>query len=428
VTVDSSTRYQTLVGFGAGVGYVEDELVQHPAKAALYDAMFLQLGVDIVRLTNRYDASGADLTSPAEIVGAAAERLARPPALLMTSASPPAALKANGDTWCGGNPDTCTLATLATGSFDYPGFADHWRASLDAYAAAGIEPDYLSIQNDADWVPPASDPLPACAFLPREGIATVNVNGSDVQVPYPGYVEALTAVKGALAGLASIPRIVAPETTGIESSVAFASELDLTAIDAIAHHMYGVDPSAVNHDALLALNDLGQQSRLPIFQTEMQSEGLDTAILMHEALSTIGASVYLQNDYLASANLSTNLTALIALSPTGFTIQDPYHALRHYARDTDPGWVRVAVASDQPNVLATAWLSPAGDALTVVLVNPQPSESVVELALGAMAASSMVVTRTVFSGVERFAELGALPADGTLTLPGESIVTVAGQK
>jgi hypothetical protein len=236
-------------------------------------------------------------------------------------------------------------------------------------------------------------------------------------------------VENALADLPSVPLIVAPETTRIDSTLDYLSELDLTIVDAISHHMYGTDPSAVDRDELLALNELGQQSGLPIFQTEMQAEGLQTAILMHEALSEIGASVYLQNDFVASPGAEApDPTALIALSEEDFTIQDPYYAMRHYARETDPGWVRVDATSDSANVLATAWLSPEEDELTVVLVNPQSEEAVVELSLGEQTPIASQVTRTVFSGIERWAELGTLPAESTVVLPGEAVVTVAIQR
>jgi glucuronoarabinoxylan endo-1,4-beta-xylanase len=430
VTVDSSVRYQTLVGFGAGTVWLTDEIVQHPAAPDLYDAMFAESGFDVIRLLNRYDDYGtSDLTTSVEIMSAATERLGTRPTLLLTSTSPPAALKASGDEVCSGNPDTCTLAQLTDGSFDYPGFAGHWRATLQAYAAAGIEPDYISIQNDPDWVPPTSGHIDACRFLPTEGTATVDVDGTNVEVEYPGYAEAMAAVMEALADLPSVPLIAAPDTVGVQSTVRFASQLDLASIDAIAHHMYGTEPSAVDRDALLALNDLGQQSGLPIFQTEMQAEGLETAILMHEALSTIGASAYLQNDFAVSAFLHTpNPTAFIALTETDFTIQDPYHAMRHFARDTDPGWVRVAASSDAEDVLDTAWLSPEEDALTVVLVNPAPTECVIELAFSEDTPMASHVTRTVFAGIERTAELGALPPEGIITLPGHAIVTVALQR
>lgn len=428
VAVDSAVRHQTLVGLGAGIAYLSDEIAQHPAQAALFDTMFAESGFDMLRLMNRYgEGDGSELASAVEIVNAATARNGAPPTLLLSSSSPPAALKASGSAVCSGNPDTCTLATLADGTFDYAGFATHWRASLDAYAAAGLTPDYISIQNDPDWVPPAASSINACRFLPAEGTATVTVNGAEVEVEYPGYNEALATVLGALADLPSRPQIAAPETVGVESTVTFASELDLTSVGAVAHHMYGTDPFALNRDALLALNDFGAQHGLPIFQTEMQGEGLETAILVHGALETIGASVYLQNDYASSAYLLTeNPNALIALGETDYTVQDPYHALRHYAHDTAPGWVRVGATADAASVLVTAWLSPTEDALTVVLVNPESASVVAALPLGAVLSSSRV-TRTVFTGIERSAELGELPAGGIITLPGQSVVTVAVQ-
>jgi hypothetical protein len=144
-----------------------------------------------------------------------------------------------------------------------------------------------------------------------------------------------------------------------------------------------------------------------------------------------GASACLQNDFASSAAFEElNTAALIALSEDDFTLQDPYHTLRHYALYTDPGWVRVDAASDAEDLLATAWLSPDENALTVVLVNAGTTEIVtqVEFDEEAMGLSGNTeVTRTVFEGVERSAELGALPAEGVVTVPARSIVTLAWQ-
>ncbi len=424
VTVDTSVRDQELIGFGAGIGWPTGEIAQHPAGAALFDAMFGESGFGVLRLFNQYDGAGTDLSNAASIVAAAAERLGRTPTLLLSSSSPPAALKANGSTACSGNPDTCTLSQSAAGVFDYAEFATHWRTSLEAYSAAGISPTYISIQNDPNWTPPSSSEIDACGFLPREGTNTVNVDGTDVDVEYPGYDEALAAVVQQLEGLASPPMIAAPETTGVASTTAFVAELDLARVDAIAHHLYDSDPDVLDRDALRALRDVGASSGLPTFQTEMQAEGLDTAVLIHEALSTIGASVYLQNNFVESVSVGKNPAALIALTETGFTRNDPYHAMSHYARDTGPGWVRVEAVADGESVLATAWLSPDEDALTVVLVNPNAEDAVVELDVGGSMPGDSHLTRTVFSGVERSTDLGELSSSG-LRLPGESIVTVA---
>ena len=122
VVLDLSTRHQTLVGLGATVGYAEDELVNHPQKAALYSAMFEDLGLDLLRLRNRAADASPGLAATNEIIDAAAAGIGRAPTLLLTSWSPPATLKQSGATNCQGNADTCTLSRTPAGAFDYPGF------------------------------------------------------------------------------------------------------------------------------------------------------------------------------------------------------------------------------------------------------------------------------------------------------------------
>ena len=103
-----------------------------------------------------------------------------------------------------------------------------------------------------------------------------------------------------------------------------------------------------------------------------------------------------------------------------------YHALSHFARFTDPGWVRVDANVSGSGVLSTAWSSPDGNALTVVLVNPTSTAVSVELALPrSMSTANMTVVRTVFEGVERSANLGVLSPQQVVRLPGKSIVSVA---
>lgn len=427
VTVDLSIRYQTLTGFGAGIAYIDAEVARHPARSALFNAMFADSGFKVVRLRNRYDAAGTnELATSAEIVEQARQRLGRAPTLILTSSSPPAALKANGDTRCSEDPKTCTLARAADGAFDYQGFATHWRASLDAYAAAKIRPDYISIQNDPNWQPPPGSGVDGCRFLPVEGTTTVSANGVDVEVEYPGYAEALTAVLEALKGLAPMPKVAAPEGTGVSATTDFARALSFSRVDALAFHPYGSDPRAVNRSASLALAELGRSVNRPLFQTEMSAEGLDTALLIHEAMGTIGASMYLQNVFVASASVTRpDRTALISLGKTDFALEDTYHAMRHFAHDTDQGWTRAEATVEGGSVLATAWVSPAADAVTVVLINARSSETTVKLALGDARLPNTRVTRTVFAGTERSAELGSLAPNGVVAVPGESIVTIA---
>ena len=428
VSVDQTRRFQTLVGIGVGMGYVIDEIAQHPRKAALFDAMFSETGITFLRVRNRYaQTADEDLGSTSELIVAATDRLGQRPAILLNLASPPGALKANGSSWCEANPENCTLAKLPDGSFDYGGFAAHWRASLDAYAAVGIAPEYISIQNNPNWVPAMGDFNEACRFLPTQGTVVVETDAGSIEVEYPGYAEALEAVLSQLAGLASVPSIVAPETTGFLEVADYAAALDMATVDAIGHHLYSTDATGLDLAALAEFGDLGQQYNRPLFQSEMHADALTTAVLMHASFAVEGAAVYVENRFVVPAS-DSEPDGLINLTADDFTLGDLYHVVRHYSRHIGPGWVRVAAESDTEEVLASSWISSETGSLVVVLTNPGATEIAVQIDSGASVSEPTTVTRTVLQGVERSAELGSLSSAGIVTLPRQSVVTVTIQQ
>ncbi len=426
VRLDPSRRYQTLVGIGAAIGYNLAEIVGHPRKDALFDAMFLESGFTALRLRNLYGQyDEPDIESSAEILTAATERLGQVPTVILNSASPPGALKRNGSNGCDGNPDTCTLASLDSGGFNYGGLAVHWRESLEAYALAGIEPDYISIQNNPDWVPDPGEPNEACRFLPTEGTATVATDSGEIDVEYPGYAEALDAVLGEISGLPSVPGIVAPETTGIAQVAEYMAALDATKVDAIAHHLYDTNAENLDLGALAALGELAKGYELPLFQSEMHAEPFTTALLMHAALAVEGAAVYVDNGFIASASATeSDPGAIISLSEDDFAIGDNYHVMRHYSAHVGQGWARVAAYSDDDELLASAWASPEPGVVVVVLTNTGASERIVRLDSSLGVPNGTEVIRTVLPGIERSAPLGILSPEGVVTVPGQSIATV----
>jgi O-glycosyl hydrolase len=424
VTVSTGTRYQSLIGFGAAVAFGEADIVNHPESAAFYRAAFADLGLDLIRLRNRYGRSGDDdLSTSTSLVDGAAEALGRPPVVLLSSWSPPASLKANASVTCRAG-DACTLRSTVNG-FDYAGFGAYWRAAIDAYDAAGIVPDYVGIQNNADWQPSSGTLNEACKFLPVEGTGTTIVNGVPVNVEYAGYAEALAATLEAFEGLAVPPAILAPEASDFENLADYLNAVPPASVAALAHHLYGVDSTDIDSTALTNLGELGASMGKPIIQTEMQADGFDTAVLVHHVLAVEGGSAYVQAALTGSyTGPYTNPHALLGISATDFSLLEPYHAVRHFALHTDPGWTRVDAVSTRPNVLASAWVSPAQDAITVVLVNQGLGEHAMELTVDAAFATANV-TRTVFDGSERFADLGALPREGVVVVPPRSVVTVA---
>jgi len=428
VTIDEDERYQTLVGFGASLAYAEGAIVASSDKEALYDFVFEDSGLDVVRVRNGFaDGSDTDLSAQSEVLAAAAQRLGRAPLLFMTSGSAPANLKASGMLSCEGDAETCTLRKLMDGSFDYDGFAAYWRGSLEGYADEGISPDYISIQNDPDWLPTAEEPHEACRFLPEEGTVTETVDGAEVDIDLPGYREALAAVRAAIADLPEVPKIGAPEASDLGTVGPFAEVLDAADLDALCVHLYDIDAQDVDEAPFTAARELGEQWARPVFQTEMQAGGFETAVLAHHALADANASAYLQNDLVA---MMPNIApfALVSLTSDGFEAKGAYYALAHFAQSTDPGFVRVGASTDSSDVLATAWVAPGDDALTLVLVNTADEDRDVEIALPEELRSRLPrvrVTRTVFEGIERLAALGELPESGIVRLPAQSILTVA---
>jgi O-glycosyl hydrolase len=389
--------------------------------------MFSGLGLDVVRLRMHHGHLGDDNLAPtSELLAAATSSLGHAPTVIMTSWSPPAALKANGSSRCSGNPDTCMLTKTVAGEFDYAGFASYWRSGLDAYAQVGVRPDYIGIQNNPNWLPTSAESGEASMFLPSEGTTNVSILGVPTTVEYPGFAQAQAATIEALQGIASMPRILAPETSDAGSIEAYLDELDLSQVDALSHHLYGVDPEAVDLDAFAAVGELATTSNRPIFQTEMQADGLGTAMLIHYTTVVEGASAYIQTALNgAMTGPTVNSQSLIGVDESSYTLYGPYYAMRHFALNTDPGWARVDATSTGESLLVSAWRSVDQSAVTLILVNPGNSGVDAELVIPDLTSMSSRITRTVFGGLERAAELGSLSAEKVLRVPARAVVTVA---
>jgi glucuronoarabinoxylan endo-1,4-beta-xylanase len=426
VNVDLETRHQELVGFGASVAYGEGQITAHPQQADLYQVIFAELGLDVLRFRNRFAHAGDDdLSTAGELVAAGNSALGRPLGVFLSSWSPPPALKANNALLCSGNVQTCTLAKTTAGAFDYAGLADHWLASLAAYAKVGLVPDYVGIQNNPNWLPSSAETLEACRFLPAEGTVSVPVGLTTVRVTYPGLAEAQAATLAAFSTLPSRPKLLAPETSDFGSVEDYLPSLDPAKTDALAHQLYGVNPTAVDLDALAAMGKLVSQYGRPVFVTEMQADGFGTALMIHYATVVEGASAYLQAALTGPVSGPlTNTQALLGIDLASYKRQDPYYAMRHFAGHTDPGWTRVEAAAANSGLLVSAWLSPSGQDLTMVLINTRTVELSAQLKLPGDWSTS-AVTRSVFSGSERSAALGALSSQGVVRMPPESVATIA---
>ncbi len=435
VAVDTSVTHQTLIGFGAAAAYQANLLAGRTDD--IFQLLFVDSGLDILRLGNWFQNQGQS-TSPTTpfsddnavqiVQKATAARGGTPPKIEMSSWTPPAYLKSNGVTrppfGSGASAPAGTLIQSG-GGYDYADFGDWWARSLQAYAAVGIVPDWISIQNEPDFYTPNWE---TCVFGATEGATVAGIAAA-------GYGPALEAVTGAIAaaGLASPPVLVGPEPTGVNNNNVqhYLDGLDASQLGGIAHHMYGSTSDNPAPDSFIgSMRDVANSAEavgLPTFMTEYQPNAptmFDTAWLINNALTVENVSVYLWWELVWSDQ--TPATGLVSI-PGGsasapYTVNDLYYALKHFARWTDPGWVRVDATSSVSAVRASAFVSPDGGSLTLVLLNTDGEDHLVSVDPGGFAFGTLAVYRT--SGDSERAAVVTPEPDGSITLPSRAIATV----
>jgi glucuronoarabinoxylan endo-1,4-beta-xylanase len=441
LTVDATVQHQTLIGFGAAVAWYGDQLVGFGADSPINDAAFHDLGLDVIRLRDHYNRqdSGAssDLTVDLTILARATASLGHPPKILLSSWSPPAALKASGKENCStksdpNNSSTCTLRQDATG-FPYTEFANYFVESLDYYGKAGIVPDFLSIQNEPNYVP---DGWEGCYF------------GGTQSATRPGYDQALSAVRSAIASAPAAPMLVGPEVINLDNGSLGSYVTDETRgnFGGIAHHVYS-GTSWQEPDTLLpAFRDAKATANgLPVFQTEFDTQndngvggGFETAWVIHNSLAVEELSAFLYWGLVWATwgnnppsggliGMKTDSTTKVST----YTLRGQYYAMRHFSRYTDPGYVRVDAASTLSSVRATAYVAPDGSRLTLVLLNVGGRDASVQLDnITGFSAQPITAYRSVFrtdtdaSTSEYWTPLEGLDPKQQFTLPSRSVLTV----
>jgi glucuronoarabinoxylan endo-1,4-beta-xylanase len=404
--------HQTIEGFGGSLYYYGGWVAAHPYKKEIYDLLFKDLGVDILRLGNEVGYGTFNPPGP-EFVSEAEARRGRPIKVLLSSWSPPAYLKSNGSTKNGG-----TLAKV-DGRYDYKGYAEYWADSFEAYSEIGVVPDYLSIQNEPGFVAGWE----TCELAATEGGGKA------------GYDSALAAVAAEFAARGIQTKLLAPEVLGIQSSLvqSYARHFNKDAVYGYAHHLYGSGDAKSPDTFLPAMRSLVRDlNDKPFFQTEYSDQNLDgfnLAWLMHNSLATEEVSAYLHwglawPDYPGSEliQIDNPWDRGSWVETKGYRASDRYYAFRQFSRFIDPGWKRITATTASKNLRLSAFISADGDSLTAVVLNVSSAPLAISLDLGGFvpAASSRVRT----SASEKGQELGPVDAAAGFDLPAKSITTV----
>jgi glucuronoarabinoxylan endo-1,4-beta-xylanase len=325
---------------------------------------------------------------------------------LVSSWSPPSALKSN---------NSLREGTLKKegGAFVYEAFGEYWNDVLDHLT---FNPDYISIQNEPGWVTPDWE---TCEW---RGTETTD---------FPGYVNAFDAVRSKISTRANPPAMVGPEAENIGYSsklggntfAVFSDPIkNKTHLAAYAYHTYNFSATTLIAETKPDLNMIRDNyGNKQCIMTEYSNYSwLNTAWFIIQNINEANASGYL---YWLMAWDVGNDQSMIRLRVDGsYSLSPFYYVMKHFSRNIDRGYTRIKTTINNSSVKLSAFKNPAGDKITLVVVNPVNIASDLDFPVTGKTIKSV----TAFQSVEGsfYKDLGPVAPTGYITLKPMSVTTV----
>ena len=302
----------------------------------------------------------------------------------------------------------------------YDEFAEWWYESLTAYAKANVKVDYINIQNELDYEAPWN----SCKFTPT---ASVDSTLAAYDIAFEAVWQKLNAEMGP-----DIPKMLAPESSGLGNSKAYIENLDdLSHVYGYAHHLYDCSGCGTAPDRfiprMISLNNfIKQYGNKPIFQTEFEEEpgtwadAINTAHLIHNSLTVEQVSAYLYWDLFWAPG-----TALLSMdNSSSYTIKPTYYAFKHYSAFIHADWQRVETSTDNTGLRISAYISPDNQKLTAVIINTTADIDIsLDLSIKGFSISRGEVYRS--SQTENCVHTGSYNRQAPLKLPANSVTTLS---
>ena len=427
IAVKASIKKQTIDGFGGSIAYYENWVVSHPKRSMIYDYLFRDLGLSILRSRNMYmneDGTNTGVNDTKTIISEGKKRSSFD--VMMSSWSPPGKYKSNGKP---ANDETmATLATDATGNFVYGDFAKWWYKSMLDYKAKGIDIKYVSIQNEPNWNPGYE----GCIFMPTE--QTVYDKKLAINVKVASYAKAFNAVYDTLAKYKSTlninPKMIGPEVLGIENAWSgrpgdYTKTMDMTRCYAVAHHLYtGTDPATMVTNMTILNNAYPSIAKM---QTEYSDKDWFTLLqIIHNSLVYENVSAYLVweiiwpgSDFIDMENPWTSGSWV---NTNGFKVGTKYYMFKQYANFIKPGYSRVETSGGTSLLKVSAYLSSDAQKMSIVAINTATTKDSIAVSTPDYTVLSGSIYRT--SDTENCILSGTF-AGKNIVLPPKSITTIA---
>lgn len=410
LTMNPNVRHQEMLGFGGALTWYSPRILTSPHSATIKQLIYEDLGLDIIRFKNWYHSDNYpqdkgtqnlpsqfafDSTKTLFDEAKAANHDLR---VLLSSWTPPIALKSNGSLTNGG-----TLASNDDG-YMYDALGQYWTDLLDNL---GWTPDYISFQNE----PGFTAPWESCIFKPTE------------TSEFAGYGQASDAIHNAIKDRPNAPVMIGSEGENLGAFLDMKSVLlGRPYLGAYAYHIYNIT-SASNVD-----NANAQMRRVrdefpdrPNFMTEFSRDNLDwlaTARAIHNTVVEANTSAYIYWKLV----WTTAADSMIAIAQDGsYSVGPHYHMLKHYSKHVSNGHQRIEVTGSTSDVRISGFLHPDGTEITLVVLNGSSAAKDVQLAHDTLPVSGTLAWQSVDGNF--YQDLGAIDIANTQTLPAASMTT-----
>lgn len=402
VSLDDSVVYQRFAGFGVSSAWHESEFGKDGGK--LFNELFDNAGMalDFLRVANDFskeNVSSADLKS-ADIIKRF--KAMRPSGkVLMSSWSPPKELKTTKNLMAtrkvGGMLDAALL------DWECYKLSRWWVDSLKYFDVQGALPDYISIQNEPDFL---NQGWPTCIIKPKLYIETLDWVTKELN--WNGWAYKLF--------------VVGPETSSLAAFSDYKKVLNTSQLKAYAVHSYDHPSDEQWQDFRMANNDK------PVFMTEYDGETdlIGSASDIQRALVHGQVSAYFS---WSVVNFPKDPPETGLFDASSGAKQQKYYALSHFSRWIQRDDTRIKAVSSTGDVLAVAFRRPNNTGKTyrysIVLINKSsfPQEVLID-SENLKEKSAKAFVTSYAEG--RYLQPTALPTSAKphIEVPAQSVATV----
>lgn len=428
VSLQPEVQHQEMQGFGGAATWFIYRLENSNYRNTILDLLINDVGIDILRVKNWYYPANYPANKSTAIMEDWNENVSFRPTInvvndarqmnadlkvLLCSWGPPVSLKSNNQAQEG------TLSKN-NGKFQYGALADYYNTMLDSI---GFNPDWISFQNEPGYTNPN---WRTCQWRPTE---TSN---------FPGYDKMMDTVWDRIQHRSNLPKIIGPEVENIgnaqwdnsqNSYRAFANAIkNKSYIEYYAYHLYNFyDPNLIHNTGVFNIVR-DEFSTKPNIMTEYGGKSynwLQEANLIQNTVIEAGTSGYIFWSLLwdGGSAADPNKNAMIRMANDGsWEITEDYYLIKHFSKYVDAGYKRVELTGNTATYKGSAYLSPDGSSVTLVLVNDKEVSQQVNFAMSP--AWNITGQNAYQSTPNNYFQQISTDIENGITLPDSSITTI----